>query len=177
MGYAPGMDALKALIREVPDFPKPGIRFYDVTPVLADPKAFSAAVAALAAPCEGQPVTHVVGIESRGFIFGAAMAAQRGWGFVPVRKPGKLPRPVFAEAYGLEYRNDVLQIHRDALGPQDTVLIVDDLLATGGTLEAAIKLVRHTGARIVGASVCIELTSLQGRMRLSDIACHALLRY
>ncbi|KLJ02424.1 adenine phosphoribosyltransferase [Luteimonas sp. FCS-9] len=153
------------LIREIPDFPKPGIVFKDITPVLADGAAFAAAIEAMAAPWRDAPPTAFVGIESRGFIFAAALAQALGTGFVPVRKPGKLPARVLHHDYALEYGRDRLEIHADALPPGARVVLVDDVLATGGTLRAAHALARAQGAEVVGAAVLVELQALGGRAR------------
>ena len=140
------MDHLKSKIRHVPDFPKPGILFYDITTLLSDPRGFRDAVDAMAAPYMGEDIDAVVGIESRGFILGAAVANALGCGFVPIRKPGKLPSTTVKETYNLEYGNDTLEIHDDAVAKGSRVLIVDDVLATGGTAEAAAKLVKRSAA-------------------------------
>lgn len=162
----PVPDRLAAALRTVADFPAPGIRFKDITPVLADPVLFLEAVERLRAPFAGAGVTHVVGIEARGFWFGAALAERLGAGFVPARKPGKLPAATLREAYALEYGEDALELHADALGPSDRVLVHDDVLATGGTVTAAARLVRRTGAAVVGCSFFVELGVLGGRARL-----------
>lgn len=154
-----------ALIRDVPDFPKPGIRFKDITPLLADPGGFAWVVDTLAAPWRASEVECVVGIEARGFILGAALAHALGAGFVPVRKPGKLPARVIAQDYALEYGSDRLEIHEDAIGLAKRVLLVDDVLATGGTLLAARSLLERAGVHLVGAAVLVELTALAGRAR------------
>ena len=138
----------KSLIREVPDFPKPGILFYDITTLLKDPKAFRAIADELAARYEGQGIAKVIGIESRGFILGGTLAARLGAGFVPVRKPGKLPADIYEVEYNLEYGSSVLAIHRDAVSAGERVLIVDDLLATGGTVDATVKLIRRAGGEV-----------------------------
>lgn len=153
------------LIREVPDFPKPGIRFKDFSPLLADGEAFAGAVAAMAAPWHGSGLRVVVGIEARGFILGAAVARELGVGFVPVRKPGKLPGAVHEVSYALEYGQDRLQVQADAVPAGASVLLVDDVLATGGTLVAAASLVDGIGARLAGAAVLVELAALGGRGR------------
>ena len=157
-----------ALIRDVPDFPKPGIHFKDITPLLADPGGFAWVVETMAAPWREQGVDCVVGIEARGFILGAALAHALRVGFVPVRKPGKLPAPVFAQEYALEYGSDRLEIHEDAIRPGMRILLVDDVLATGGTLVAARALVERAEATLVGASVLVELAALGGRARWGD---------
>jgi adenine phosphoribosyltransferase len=157
---------LRSRIRDVPDFPKPGILFKDITPLLGDPTSLAEAVALVTAPHRADGITKVVGIESRGFILAAPVALALGAGFVPVRKPGKLPWKARKRAYGLEYGSDALELHEDAVGPGDRVLVVDDVLATGGTLGAAVALVREAGATAVAAAVLIELAFLGGRARL-----------
>ncbi len=157
----------RALIREVPDFPKPGILFYDITTLLKDGHAFSAIADDLVAYYGGQRVAKVVGIESRGFIYGAILAQRLKAGFVPVRKPGKLPADSFEVKYSLEYGSNSLVIHRDAIGMGERVLIVDDLLATGGTAAATVSLVRQLGGEIVGLDFLVELKELQGRQKLA----------
>jgi adenine phosphoribosyltransferase len=171
------MDHLKAKIRHVPDFPKPGILFYDITTLLSDPQGFRDTVDALAAPYMGEDIDQVVGIESRGFILGAAVAATLGCGFVPIRKPGKLPAATHKEDYNLEYGTDALEIHRDALGNSPRVLIVDDVLATGGTARAAIDLVKKAGGTIIGAAFLIELDFLKGRDKLDGEPVYSVLQY
>jgi adenine phosphoribosyltransferase len=153
------------LIRDVPDFPKPGIAFKDITPLLANADGFRATLRALAQPWRGSELEAVVGIESRGFILGAALAAELGVGFVPVRKPGKLPAATLQQEYALEYGTDRLQVHADALPPGARVLLCDDVLATGGTLLATLALAQRLDARVVGAAVLIELAALGGRAR------------
>ena len=153
------------LIRDVPDFPKPGIAFKDITPLLANPDGFLATLRALAQPWRGTELEAVVGIESRGFILGAALAAELGVGFVPVRKPGKLPAATLKQEYQLEYGTDCLHVHADAVQPGERVLLVDDVLATGGTLLATLALARRLGARVAGAAVLIELSALGARTR------------
>ena len=171
------MDHLKAKIRHVPDFPKAGILFYDITTLMQDAAGFRAAIDSLATPFEGQGVDLVVGIESRGFIFGAAVADRIGAGFSPVRKPGKLPWTKRRNEYILEYGSDALEIHDDAVGPDDRVLLVDDVLATGGTATAASFLVRDCGATLVGAAMVIELSFLDGRKKLDGTSVHSLIQY
>ncbi|MBN7135485.1 adenine phosphoribosyltransferase [Lysobacter enzymogenes] len=169
---------IQRLIRSVPDFPKPGVTFRDVTPLLADAGGFARCIDALAEPWQGSGVQAVCGIESRGFIFGAALAQKLHAGFVPLRKPGKLPPPLVTVEYELEYGRDALQARSDALKPGERTLIVDDVLATGGTLAAARELVERLDAALVGASVLIELPALGGRARWSGEApVHSLLRY
>jgi adenine phosphoribosyltransferase len=165
-------------VREIPDFPKPGINFRDITPLLADPGGFAACMEALAAPWRAHDIDVVCGIESRGFVFGAALAQMLGAGFVPLRKGGKLPAQTIGVDYQLEYGMDRLEAHADAVSPGARALIVDDVLATGGTLEAARRLVEHLGADIAGGSVVIELEELAGRARWRDTApLLSLLRY
>jgi adenine phosphoribosyltransferase len=153
------------LIRDVPDFPREGVAFKDITPLLADADGFAAAVDAMAAPWRGIALDAVFAVESRGFILGAALARALGLGFVPVRKAGKLPARTHAQAYELEYGSDRLEVHADAVAPGARVLLVDDVLATGGTLAAALSLARTQGADVVGASVLLELAFLGGRAR------------
>lgn len=173
---APALKAIFDLVRDVPDFPRPGIMFKDITPMLADAAAFGACIDALCAPWHGLGIGAVCGIESRGFIFGAAMARALHAGFVPLRKAGKLPPPIVGVDYGLEYGHDRLEIGTQALSPGERVIVVDDVLATGGTLEAGRRLVERLGAEVVGASVVIELTGLHGRAKWSGPApLHALM--
>ena len=157
---------IRALIRDVPDFPKKGIVFKDITPVVGSPAGLRAAVSELAARYRAKKVTKVVGVEARGFIFGAALAHKLGVGFVPVRKPGKLPWKAVRETYSLEYGTDSLEMHVDAVRKGDRVVIVDDLLATGGTVNAAIKLVEQQGGSIVECAFLVELLFLNGREKL-----------
>lgn len=168
---------VKALIRDVPDFPKPGILFKDITPVLQTPAAFNAVLDMFAEIVRGASATHIVGIESRGFIFGAPLATRLGLPFVLARKPGKLPAQTRSVEYALEYGTDTLEMHTDALGEGDTAVIVDDLLATGGTAEAACRLVEGGGAQVAAVIVLIELSFLEGVSRLGGRPVHALLRY
>jgi adenine phosphoribosyltransferase len=163
------LERLYSLIRDVPDFPKAGVMFKDFTPLLADPPGLALAVELMANPYRGQGVELVVGAESRGFIFGTAVAQALSAGFVPIRKPGKLPRSVHGVDYALEYGQDRLEIHSDALGRGQRVLLVDDLLATGGTLEACGRLIETSGARIVGTTVLVELEFLRGRDKLKRL--------
>jgi adenine phosphoribosyltransferase len=167
---------LARLIREIPDFPKPGILFRDITPLLANGEGLRTAVEQLANPFRGK-VDAVLGIESRGFILGAPVAVHLGVGLVLVRKPGKLPAAKHAASYELEYGTDSLEIHQDAIGKGHRVLIVDDLLATGGTAAAAVDLVRRLQGEVVACAFLIELAALGGRKRLAPIQTHALLRY
>jgi adenine phosphoribosyltransferase len=153
----------ESLVREIVDFPKPGIRFKDISPLLADGPGFAAAIAAMAQPWRDARLQAVVGIEARGFILGAPLARELGVGFVPVRKPGKLPGAVIEESYALEYGQDRLQVHRDALPAGARVLLVDDVLATGGTLAAAARLMARLQLELVGGAVLMELAALGGR--------------
>ncbi len=166
---------IEQYIRDIPDFPKPGIVFKDITPLLKDPEGLAAAIDALAALVDPADYDLIVGIESRGFIFGTALAYKLNKGFIPVRKPGKLPSETASVTYDLEYGSDTLELHLDALEPGDRVLILDDLLATGGTIEACIKLIRDVGAVPVGAAFVIELSFLQGRDRMGDVPAHSLI--
>ncbi|MFH1104106.1 MAG: adenine phosphoribosyltransferase [Actinomycetota bacterium] len=170
------MDDLRALIRDVPDFPEPGVVFKDITPLLGDWAALAGTVRRLAQGEEGRGITKVVGIESRGFILGPPVAVALGVGFVPVRKFGKLPWTTVSRTYELEYGSDTLEMHADALGPADRVVVVDDVLATGGTAAATIELVRHTGAAVAGLAVLIELGFLGGRSRI-DVPVRPLITY
>lgn len=167
----------QALIREVPDFPKPGILFYDITTLLKDPAAVRSLSDQLTARYQDRGIRKVVGIESRGFIFGGILAARLGAGFVPVRKPGKLPADCYEVKYNLEYGNSSLAIHRDAIEIGEHVLIVDDLLATGGTAEATVNLVRQLGGTIVGLDFLVELKGLNGREKLSGYDVHSTIIY
>ncbi len=173
------MDAqrLRALIREIPDFPKPGINFYDVTTLFKHAEGLRAAISALAAPYADDHVDVVVGIESRGFVLGAPVALELGCGFVPVRKRGKLPGKTLSQAYELEYGTDAVEIHDDAIAAAQRVLIVDDLLATGGTMEATCRLVQRLQAPVCGISVLIELGFLGGRSRLAQWRTESLICY
>jgi adenine phosphoribosyltransferase len=168
---------LKARIRHVPDYPKPGILFYDITTLLRDPDGYRAAIDQLVAPFAGAGIEAVVGIESRGFILGAAVAERLKAGFVPIRKPGKLPSATVRESYALEYGTDSLEIHTDALTKGQRALIVDDVLATGGTAAAAVKLVTGLGASLQGLSFLIELGFLNGKTKLGDERIHSVLHY
>jgi len=168
---------LESLIREIPDFPKPGIVFKDITPLLADAAGLALAVELMANPFRKSRVDIVVGAESRGFIFGTAIAQSLNAGFVPVRKPGKLPHETRARTYALEYGKDTLEMHSDALRDHHRVLMVDDLLATGGTMKACCDLVAELGGQIIGISVLIELTFLNGRSRVAPHDVSAVLKY
>ncbi len=171
------MDALKSRIRHVPDFPKAGILFYDVTTLLRDPEGFRLAVDSMALPHQSGAIDLVVGIESRGFILGAAVADRLRSGFVPVRKLGKLPAATVRASYALEYGTDSLEMHRDAIQPGQRVLIVDDLLATGGTARATLDLVKQLGGSVAGVSFLIELLELNGRAKLEGENVTAVLQY
>ena len=171
------MDTLRAKIRHVPDFPKPGILFYDITTLLNDPQGFRDMIDALSRPFAGHAIEQVVGIESRGFILGAAVAHALNAGFVPIRKPGKLPSKTHREDYALEYGSDCLEIHCDAFAAGQKVLLVDDVLATGGTAKAAAGLVRRIGGELVGLSFLIELNALNGREKLPTERVHSVLQY
>jgi len=168
---------LKQHIRDVPDFPEPGIMFRDITTLLADPDMFRLVIDELVRPYVGTTVHKIVVIESRGFIFGTPIAYLLHAGVVPVRKPGKLPAETYSEEYALEYGTNTLEIHQDAIRDHERVIIVDDLLATGGTVEATIKLVERFGGEIVGISVLAELTDLKGRDRLGNYPVHSLVNY
>jgi adenine phosphoribosyltransferase len=171
------MDTLKTRIRHVPDFPKPGILFYDVTTLLRDPEGFKLAIDTMAEPYAGQRIDLVVGIESRGFILGAAVADRIGAGFVPVRKVGKLPSVTVRASYALEYGTDSLEMHRDAVEPGQNVLIVDDVIATGGTARATVDMVRELGGHVHGVAFLIELLALNGRAKLAGENVRAVLQY
>ena len=170
-------EPLKELIRTVPDFPKPGILFYDITTVLKDKAGFATLIDAFAQYYIGKEIDLVLGIEARGFIFGPALAYRLNAGFVPVRKPKKLPAPVAKVNYDLEYGTDSLEIHLDAIEPGQRVLIVDDLLATGGTMQATVKLVRQLGGEIVSIGFAIELDFLKGRSKFQEYDVFSLLHY
>jgi adenine phosphoribosyltransferase len=170
-------DHLKKLIREVPDFPKPGILFYDITTLLKDGPGFRAVIDALKEHYQGSGVDMVIGIEARGFIFAPALAYALGAGFIPVRKPKKLPSARVSVSYQLEYGTDSLEIHKDAIVKGHSVLIVDDLLATGGTAAAVTKLVEQVGGKVAGAGFVVELTFLNGRRKLDGYDVFSLLKY
>lgn len=169
--------SLRAAIRDVVDFPKPGIIFKDITPVLADAKLFRESISLLCETAGGTKIDKVVGIDARGFIFAAAVADRLGAGFVPVRKKGKLPWKTRQTAYSLEYGESIVELHEDAVKPGESVLLVDDLLATGGTAAAAVKLLDELGANIVAISVLIELSFLAGRAKLTPHPVHAIITY
>jgi adenine phosphoribosyltransferase len=171
------MELLKSRIRHVPDFPKPGILFYDVTTLLRDPEGFRLAIDSLSSPYSGLHIDVVVGIESRGFILGSAVADRIGAGFVPVRKLGKLPSATVRASYALEYGSDSLEMHKDGVEAGQRVLVVDDLLATGGTARATIDLVKQLGGRVEGVAFLIELVALEGRKRLAGEKVMAVLKY
>ncbi|MFY1829046.1 adenine phosphoribosyltransferase [Myxococcus fulvus] len=171
------VDDLKTCLRDVPDFPKPGIVFKDITPVLADPRLFGRVVNAMSAPFRGQHISKVVGVEARGFLLGAPLALALGAGFVPARKPGKLPYRSVVERYSLEYGADGLEMHEDALAPGERVLVVDDVLATGGTAEATARLVKRLGGELVGFSFLIHLGFLDGDKRLAPTPVTSLLTF
>lgn len=171
------VDELRARIREVPDFPKPGILFYDITTLLKQPEAFRAVIDRMAEQVDGTKVDIVVGMESRGFIFSAPLAYKLNAGFVPVRKLGKLPAETIEVEYELEYGTATLEIHKDAIEKGQRVLIVDDLLATGGTVMGTIELVRRLGGEVAGLSFMVELTALHGRDKLDEFDIHSLLSY
>ncbi len=170
---------LKSLIREIPDFPKPGILFRDITTLLRHPEGLRLTIDRMAEQClsAGLTVDYVIGMESRGFIFGPPLAYQLGAGFIPVRKPGKLPAAVHSVEYELEYGMDRLEMHQDALEPDNRVLIVDDLIATGGTANATAELVQRVGCHLVGFGFIIELRELGGRQKLPDVPIVTLLQY
>jgi adenine phosphoribosyltransferase len=171
------MEQLKKLIREVPDFPKPGILFYDITTLLQDPAGLKGVIDALKAQCQDRPVDLVLGIEARGFIFAPAVAYALGAGFIPVRKPKRLPAKTVREEYELEYGTDCVEIHADAIRPGQNVLIVDDLLATGGTAAAVARLVEKLGGKVTGLGFVVELDFLKGREKLSGYDVFSLLHY
>ena len=164
-------------MRDIPDWPKPGIVFRDITPLLAAPDAFALTVDALAAPYADEQIDKVIGIEARGFVFAAPLAYRRGAGFVPVRKAGKQPWEIEREEYALEYGTDLLELHRDAVHPGEHVLIVDDVIATGGTAAATARLVERLGGIVAGFSFLLELVDLGGRAQLEGRRVHAVLRY
>lgn len=172
------MELVRSLIRDIADYPQPGVVFRDITPLLGDAAAFRSTIDAMVAPFEDGPrVDRVVGVESRGFIFASVVADRLGAGFVPVRKAGKLPWAVVREEYDLEYGSDKLEIHRDAIHPDERVLIIDDVLATGGTARATAQLVETLGGSIAGLSFVIELVDLAGRQRLGERPVYSIVRY
>jgi adenine phosphoribosyltransferase len=171
------MDDLKSLIREVPDFPKEGILFYDVTTLLKDVQGLSEVLERLTGPFEGLDIHKVIGIESRGFIFAPTVAQRIGAGFVLVRKPGKLPARTISVSYDLEYGQDELEIHEDAISAGENVLIIDDLIATGGTAAATVELVRRLGGNVIAAAFLVELEFLNGRQKLDGVDVVSILQY
>lgn len=171
------MDRLKGKIRDIPDFPKPGILFKDITPLVKDPATLRLAVHQLLHPFLGRNITAVAGMEARGFIFGSLVAWEMGVGFVPLRKPGKLPYDVQSVSYDLEYGSAALEAHSDALSPDDRVLLIDDLLATGGTAKASCELVERLGAEVAACAFVVELDFLNGREKLSGYEVHSLLHF
>jgi len=168
---------LKKLIRDVPDFPRKGVLFRDITPLLADPSGLALSIELMANPFRGKNIDLVVGAESRGFIFGTAVACCLSAGFALVRKPGKLPHKKVAMSYELEYGTDTLEMHADSIVAGQRVLVCDDVLATGGTMRACCDLVKHLGGELVGVAVLIELEALRGRNRLDGVSVHSVLRY
>jgi adenine phosphoribosyltransferase len=168
---------LKGIIRDIPDFPQKGVLFRDITPLLADPQALAMAIELMANPFRGKGVDLVVGAESRGFIFGTAVACSISAGFQVVRKPGKLPFNKVTKQYALEYGEGTLEMHADAIKPGQRVVICDDVLATGGTMEACVELVKQLGGEIVGVAVLIELAGLKGREKVNNVPVHSVLTY
>lgn len=171
------VERIRASIREVPDFPKPGILFYDITTLLSSPEAFGATVDVLCDRFKDAGIDRIVGMESRGFLFGAPMALRLGVGFVPIRKPGKLPCEVEKATYELEYGTDTLEVHKDAITPGQRVLVVDDLLATGGTAQATVGLIKKLGGAVVGCAFVVELVGLKGRDKLAGETVFSILEY
>ncbi len=171
------MHRLKAKIRDIPDFPEPGIIFRDITPLVADPSTLQLSVYQLLQPFVGENINAVAGMEARGFIFGSLVAWELGVGFIPLRKPGKLPYDVQSVSYDLEYGSAALEVHTDAVNAGDHILLIDDLIATGGTAKASCQLVEALGGEIVGCAFVIELDALKGREKLSNYRVHSLLHY
>jgi adenine phosphoribosyltransferase len=171
------LQRLKAKVRDIPDFPEPGIIFRDITPMVADPSALQLAVYQLLHPFLGETVNAVAGMEARGFIFGSLAAWELGVGFIPLRKPGKLPYDVQSASYELEYGSAALEVHTDAINRGDKILLIDDLIATGGTAEASCQLVEELGGEIIGCAFVIELDALKGRDKLTNYRVHSLLHY
>ena len=171
------MESLRKLIREVPDFPKPGINFYDITTLLLDPDGLRQTIDALVDRCDSDKIDTVIGVESRGFIFGTPVAYKLGAGFIPVRKPKKLPAEKVSVSYDLEYGQDTLEMHKDAVGPGHRVLIVDDLLATGGTARAVVDLVESVGGTVAGLLFVVELDFLNGRQKFDGYDVQSLIHY
>lgn len=168
---------LKALIRDIPDFPKPGILFRDLTTLWKDPEGWRSLIDQMSEACQGLSPQYIVGMESRGFILGAALAYKLGVGFIPVRKPGKLPAAVYAASYDLEYGSDRLEMHEDAIEPGSKVLIVDDLIATGGTAAATAELIAQAQGDLVGFVFAVELLALNGRQKLPDVPVLTIIQY
>ncbi|NOQ93483.1 MAG: adenine phosphoribosyltransferase [Methylophaga sp.] len=171
------MDKLKDKIRDIPDFPKPGILFKDITPLVQDPTSLRIAISELIKPFKGENITAVAGMEARGFIFGSIAAWELGIGFIPLRKPGKLPYDVQSVAYSLEYGEASLEAHIDAIQSGDRILLIDDLLATGGTAKASCQLVEKLGGEVVACAFVVELTMLDGREKINDYPIHSLIQY
>jgi len=171
------IDRIRALVRDIPDFPRAGVGFKDITPILADPDAFTSVIELMAVPFEDARVDVVFGVESRGFLLGAPLALELGAAFVPVRKPGKLPSHVVREDYELEYGHDALEVHVDAAAAGANILLCDDVLATGGTAAATVRLIERLGARCLGATFLMELGFLNGAAKLGDLPRHSLLTY
>jgi adenine phosphoribosyltransferase len=171
------MDQLKAKIRDIPDFPKKGIMFKDITPLVKDPTSLRLAISGLVAPFKESQITAVAGMEARGFIFGSLVAWELNVGFIPLRKPGKLPYDVQSVDYKLEYGDASLEAHIDAINPGDRILLIDDLLATGGTAKASCQLVEKLGGEVVACAFVVELAILQGRNQLSNYPIHSLIEY
>jgi len=168
---------LKSKVRDIPDFPEPGIIFRDITPLVADPAALQLSVYQLLQPFLGETVNAVAGMEARGFIFGSLAAWELGVGFIPLRKPGKLPYDVQTASYDLEYGSAALEVHTDAINPGDKILLIDDLIATGGTAEASCQLIEELGGDVIGCAFVIELDALNGREKLLKYKVHSLLHY
>jgi len=168
---------LKSKVRDIPDFPEPGIIFRDITPLVADPAALQLSVYQLLQPFLGESVNAVAGMEARGFIFGSLAAWELGVGFIPLRKPGKLPYDVQTASYNLEYGSAALEVHTDAVNAGDKILLIDDLIATGGTAQASCQLIEELGGEIIGCAFVIELDALKGREKLSKYKVHSLLHY
>ena len=173
----PEISRLREAVRDIPDFPKPGIVFKDITPVLADPVLFASAIELLSEECRESGASKIVGLDARGFIFGAALACRLGLGFIPVRKKGKLPFRTHSRSYGLEYGNAEFEVHVDGVSPGERVILVDDLLATGGSAEAALGLMRELEAEVIRFLFVLELTSLGGRGRLGGVPVSSLVSY
>ena len=171
------MHRLKSKVRDIPDFPEPGIIFRDITPLVADPAALQLSVYQLLQPFLGESVNAVAGMEARGFIFGSLAAWELGVGFIPLRKPGKLPYDVQTASYNLEYGSAALEVHTDAVNAGDKILLIDDLIATGGTAQASCQLIEELGGEIIGCAFVIELDALKGREKLSKYKVHSLLHY